>query len=158
MLSSQDSGEDRNPYRPPSSPVLMASRTRVVGPAEKWRRFGTLLVDYGCFMVLCFAFGIAIAVVFGAHGLAILRRIPNLLLGSVLLFCYYVPFEAVWSRTPGKWVFGTVVIDQGGARPSFRQILGRTACRFIPFEAFSFFLDTPGWHDSISGTRVVRCG
>jgi uncharacterized RDD family membrane protein YckC len=134
--------QDENPYRPPNSEVLLASEVRVVGPAGRWRRFGTLLVDYGCFVVV----GVIFALV-----------VPDFLLGSVLISCYYVAFEGAWSRTPGKWVFGTVVVDESGARPSLKQVLGRTACRFIPFEAFSFLSNQPGWHDRIPGTRVVRC-
>ena len=43
-----------------------------------------------------------------------------------------------------------------GGRPSTAQVLGRTLCRIIPFEAFSF-LGTPpkGWHDVIPKTMVV---
>jgi uncharacterized RDD family membrane protein YckC len=149
--------QDENPYRPPNSEVLLASEVRVVGPAGRWRRFGTLLVDYGCFVVLGVIFALVVGVVFGASGIAVMKRIPDFLLGSVLISCYYVAFEGAWSRTPGKWVFGTVVVDEGGARPSLKQVLGRTACRFIPFEAFSFLSNQPGWHDRIPGTRVVRC-
>ncbi|CAN0592803.1 unnamed protein product, partial [Laminaria digitata] len=37
------------------------------------------------------------------------------------------------------------------------RLLGRTAARFVPFEAFSFLGgDATGWHDRWSNTRVVR--
>jgi hypothetical protein len=42
-------------------------------------------------------------------------------------------------------------------QPTLPHLLGRTFSRIIPFEPFSF-LDKNhpvGWHDSLSGTRVV---
>jgi uncharacterized RDD family membrane protein YckC len=69
---------------------------------------------------------------------------------------YYLVFEAVFSRTPAKWITKTRVIGVGGAKPRFTQILGRTLSRFVPFEPFSFFFGPRGWHDSWSGTRVVK--
>jgi hypothetical protein len=42
-----------------------------------------------------------------------------------------------------------------GERSRVKMALIRTICRFIPFEAFSFF-GQKGWHDSISGTNVVK--
>jgi uncharacterized RDD family membrane protein YckC len=61
----------------------------------------------------------------------------------------------LWARTPGKWVFGTVVVNESGGKPSFGRVLKRTFSRFIPFEPFSFFGER-GWHDSLSDTLVVR--
>ena len=68
---------------------------------------------------------------------------------------YYCFFEGIWGRTPGKFLIGTKVVDEEGDPPSFGQIVGRSACRLIPFEPFSFF-GARGWHDSISHTYVVR--
>jgi len=69
---------------------------------------------------------------------------------------YYLGFEAVFSRTPAKWLTKTRVIAVDGSKPRFTQILGRTLSRFVPFEPFSFFFGPRGWHDSWSGTRVVK--
>ena len=44
--------------------------------------------------------------------------------------------------------------DENGTKPRFGQVIGRTLCRFVPFEAFSFFGER-GWHDKIPKTRVV---
>ena len=69
-------------------------------------------------------------------------------------------FEAVFQRSPGKFLTGTKVVNESGGKPTFGQILGRSLCRFIPFEAFSFlFGDSSrvvGWHDKFSGTLVVK--
>ena len=72
---------------------------------------------------------------------------------------YYTVLEVISGRTLGKLLTGTKVVATNGSPASVGQILGRSLCRFIPFEAFSFFggAGRPvGWHDSISKTRVVE--
>lgn len=80
-------------------------------------------------------------------------------MGIVVVFLYYVPMEAVFGFTVGKLVTGTRVVDESGLPPSWRQVIGRTLCRFIPFEAFSVLFSTDGkvrgWHDRLAGTYVV---
>jgi uncharacterized RDD family membrane protein YckC len=73
----------------------------------------------------------------------------------VLYSTYYLFFEGLWARTPGKWLFGTIVVNTQNVRPSWKQVLGRTLCRFIPFEALTFFGER-GLHDRFSGTLVMR--
>jgi uncharacterized RDD family membrane protein YckC len=149
--------QDDNPYRPPSSEVRDVGEAREVVPAGRWLRFGTYVVDYGGFFALCFILGMVIAIAFGSRGVAFLHRIPNFVTGGALYFLYYVLFEGLFARTPGKWVFGTVVVDEAGGKLSIKQVLIRTLCRFIPFEAFSALsAHTPPWHDSLAKTRVVR--
>ncbi|QDS95071.1 hypothetical protein FF011L_38550 [Roseimaritima multifibrata] len=48
-------------------------------------------------------------------------------------------------------------VNEEGGKASFGQVAGRTICRLIPFEIFSFF-GTPcrGWHDKIPKTFVVK--
>ena len=79
-------------------------------------------------------------------------------IGVAAIVAYYVVLEAAFGWTLGKLITGTRVVAYNGARPSVLQILGRTAARFIPFEPFSLLGGSPphGWHDSLSGTRVVR--
>lgn len=74
----------------------------------------------------------------------------------VLNFVYYLVSEAVFQQTIGKAIVGTKVVDAELRTPSFRQILIRTFCRFIPFEPVSFLFKKVGWHDSISNTIVVH--
>ena len=76
--------------------------------------------------------------------------------GLVTALIYYAGTELLCYRTPAKFLTGTIVVAENGGPPTSGQILGRTLCRFIPFEAFSF-LGTPsvGWHDTIPKTRVV---
>jgi len=70
---------------------------------------------------------------------------------------YYIVPEYLFGKSPAKFLTRTKVVTQNGEKPTFLNIVGRTLCRFIPFEAFSFLGSRPvGWHDSISKTRVVR--
>ena len=159
-MSQDFTGADANPYRAPATNL-----DRDGAPTEaqieqmqagRGRRFGTLVVDYLCFMLFAFITGMVIVLVFGASGAAVLRRTPDILLGSLLMFVFYAFFEGLWARTPGKLLFGTRVVNEEGGPPSFKQILIRNLCRFIPFEPFSYLLSPRGWHDQIAHTRVGR--
>lgn len=147
---------EHNPYQPPVSPLAdrAPDESRAIEPASKGKRFGTFVVDYICFLVLSFMVGIATGLLFGNQGVQALQKIPDFLLGSSIFLAYYIFFESIWSRTPGKFIFGTVVVNEAGGTPSFGQILGRSLSRFIPFEFFSCFGERP-WHDSLPKTRVV---
>lgn len=144
---------DINPYEPPGAEV--ASAPAEMELAGKGRRFATLLIDYVGFLIFSAAVGLAMGIAFGAAGMDMLHRVPDMVLGVGIFFVYYLFFEGIWARTPGKWLLGTVVVDESGRPPSFGQVLGRTASRLIPFEPFSFF-GTLGWHDSLPKTRVIR--
>lgn len=75
----------------------------------------------------------------------------------IMIFLYYVGMEAMLGRTLGKLVTGTRVVSVDGTDPSIGQIIGRTLCRSIPFDPLSFLFGSEpvGWHDKISGTRVI---
>jgi len=147
--------EPVNPYQPPTAEVLDAPSTSGYEPASRGRRFGTLVVDYFCYLFMSFLLGMLLAATLGPDMQTAIGKIPDFVFGVFVLFVYYGVFEGLWARTPGKLVFGTVVQTIDGGKPSLGQVLGRTACRFIPFEAFSFFGEK-GWHDSIPKTRVMR--
>lgn len=68
---------------------------------------------------------------------------------------YYSLFEGFFGRSFGKFVTGTIVVDENGEKPSFGTIFKRSLCRLIPFDGLSFF-GSRGWHDSISDTYVVN--
>ncbi|HCS19335.1 MAG TPA: hypothetical protein DIW47_02035 [Bacteroidetes bacterium] len=67
------------------------------------------------------------------------------------MFWYYLILELFFHQTIGKLHNNSYVHFEGS---KFKAILLRTLCRFIPFEAFSFF-GKEGWHDSISKTKVT---
>jgi len=71
---------------------------------------------------------------------------------SLNMFFYYLVLELLFGQTFGKLVTQTHVAYSDHR---LGTIFIRTLCRFIPFEAFSFF-GKKGWHDSISRTEVVK--
>jgi uncharacterized RDD family membrane protein YckC len=123
--------------------------------ASKLQRFGTLIIDYIVYIVLSVILGVLIALIFGAPAIQGFR---SYIWSSALLLFYYIGFEGILARTPGKYVMGTKVVTQTGGTPSWEQIVSRTLARFIPFEAFSLlFSDSSlGWHDTMPKTKVVR--
>lgn len=82
----------------------------------------------------------------------------GMLWGILVTMTYFVGMESLFQRTFGKFVTGTKVVNADGGAPSFKQILGRTLARAIPLEALSFLVGHRpiGWHDSLSGTRVIN--
>ena len=148
-------------YRPPQARVEDDPRTPADRPlAGRGRRFAGLLLDVvgvivfgmivGFFIGVLQAFGIGSFLRDGTQG-----GFGERLLGWALGFAYYLFFEGLWARTPGKMVLGMRVVGEDGGRPSFLRILGRTAARFIPLEGFTFLAGVPGLHDRASKTRVV---
>jgi uncharacterized RDD family membrane protein YckC len=71
------------------------------------------------------------------------------------LIVYYILMEGLFGRSVGKFITGSVVVDENGEKPSFGTVIKRTFCRCIPFDAFTFLGGSRGWHDSISDTYVV---
>ncbi|TZF89760.1 RDD family protein [Lysobacter lacus] len=55
-------------------------------------------------------------------------------------------------RTPGKFIFGTCVVNTDGYAPSLGQAVGRTLCRMIPCEPFSVLFA----RDSERAYRLAR--
>jgi uncharacterized RDD family membrane protein YckC len=49
----------------------------------------------------------------------------------VALIGYFVVFEALWGRTLGKLITGTVVVDRDGRAPGFAKALARTLLRVV---------------------------
>ncbi len=122
--------------------------------APRWKRFVTFLIDYTAFIILSFIVGLLFAIL-GIHHL--ITNMPDFILGFIIVSIFYIVFESTLGQTPGKLLMKTIVVDKDGNKPVFTRILGRTLCRFIPFDALSFFKsDAIGWHDSITDTRVIE--
>ncbi len=81
----------------------------------------------------------------------------NYIIGAVSLVIFYTFFEAIWQKSPAKFLTKTKVVTKTGATPSFTTILLRSVCRLIPFEIFSFLSSKNpiGLHDSLSKTMVI---
>lgn len=126
-------------------------------PAPRGTRFVNCLIDQFALAGLSFATGIALIAVAGEKGVELLDEPYGTLFSLASFFFYYFVMELAFGRTVGKFITGTKVVRADGSHPSAGQIVGRTLSRIIPFEAFSFF-SSPcvGWHDSLSGTRVIK--
>ena len=78
------------------------------------------------------------------------------LISYIVLVLYYTLFEtATKGRSLGKFVTGTIAINQDGTPFTFKNALMRSLCRIIPFEPFSAFGYMP-WHDKFTKTAVVK--
>lgn len=97
-------------------------------------------------------FGIIIGLLVGFLNV---KAVP--FVGILYVAMYYILFESLWQRTPAKWITGTKVVTFEGTKPRFLRIVGRTLCRYIPFDALTYFFDSNpvGWHDRFSKTLVV---
>jgi uncharacterized RDD family membrane protein YckC len=107
--------------------------------------------------------GVTLAMTELGYGALLTDENNNLLMGYPLIityYCvnitYYCVLEGLTSRTLGKFITGTYVVTADGLKPGFLTILGRTLCRYIPFEPLSFLFGSLGFHDRFSNTRVVR--
>jgi uncharacterized RDD family membrane protein YckC len=149
-------GQPANPYAAPQTDVNIdrdAEEMADLPPAGLGLRFANAFIDN-------IMRGIIGGVITGVIGvMAPSDRSAGLML--VMLFSsmigYYIVLEGAFGRTIGKFITGTRVVRFDGYKPHLPQIIGRTFARFIPFEPFSFLGGSGyGWHDSLSGTRVVR--
>jgi uncharacterized RDD family membrane protein YckC len=74
-----------------------------------------------------------------------------------ITMAYYLLFELIFCRTPGKWLSLSKVVSMNGKRPAVWQILVRTLLRlalvidfvFIPFTERTL-------HDYASNTAVIE--
>ena len=79
------------------------------------------------------------------------------LISMVIFMIMYMLSELILKgKTLGKYITKTRVVMEDGSRPKPADIILRSLCRLIPFNAFSFLGDEGrGWHDSMSDTYVV---
>ena len=73
-----------------------------------------------------------------------------------ILFIYYLVFESIFGRTPGKWLSFSKVVSKNGGKSSFIQIFLRSIVRLTIIDCFFIpFLDKT-LHDYVSKTEVVE--
>lgn len=152
--------EIANPYAAPASAPPMQAEAEPVDPAAiagHGARIANMIIDSVAQWVLGLLFGILVVIVGGDAAIAWLEGIPDLAIGVPVLLLYYVVLETTTSRTLGKLITGTKVVQANGMPPSFGQVIERTLCRLIPLDMFSF-LRKPvrGWHDRFSKTFVIK--
>ncbi len=74
---------------------------------------------------------------------------------AVILFLYYLVFESISGRTPGKKLTISMVVNKDGNRPGFLAIFFRSLIRITVIDCFFIpFLNMP-LHDYLSKTYVV---
>lgn len=126
-------------------------------------RFGNFFIDIIAQAVLAYVVGFLSVVAGEALGWDSLyiwfRQMDK---GDAIFFLltlhvlYYIFFEGLTGRTPGKMATGTMVVTTEGEKAGFIAVLTRSLCRLIPLEGISFFGDKVwGLHDRLSDTYVV---
>ena len=121
---------------------------------SRWRRFGIFFFDWVVIFIILYVIGLIIKSANPTMG-SMHRPGVTLLLVIIVMILYYLFFESLFARTPGKFIMNAKVVLMNGERPDFGHIFGRTLARFIPFDNFSVLIRRVGWHDSVSGTLVV---
>lgn len=125
------------------------------------RRIGHYIIDFTCFQIIyqvfMFLIGL-IALVATKDEIALLTlNFYGAVSGLILFPAYYFFFEYKFQKTPGKWITGTIVVNQYGEKLAANDALLRTMIRLVPFEPFSCFSDSNrGWHDKWSNTYVLQ--
>lgn len=146
-----------NPYQAPQTDVLVTQQgTDDYIIASTGQRFANLILDTVFFYLFAFLAGILFQLLDLSE---VLLSMNQFVLGILLGLVYFIPQEGFWGRTLGKLITGTRVVNVDGTCVSFGRAVGRTLCRWIPFEAFSFLFgdgQPVGWHDRIPNTRVIR--
>jgi uncharacterized RDD family membrane protein YckC len=142
---------DRNPYAAPQADQLPRETFQALDLLDATQ--GTRVANFFLDTIFRQIFAMAMFVVASPFDAPTLKVVFTLF----AIFGYYAIFEGLTGRTPAKYITRTRVVDMMGGKPSFGQIVGRSAARFIPLEPFSFLGSSQrGWHDSLSRTRVVR--
>ena len=109
--------------------------------AATWKRLVNFILDYLAIMLII----ILIIVMMPTFG-------PDASGGRFyflfycIFFLYYAIMEAVFGRTIGKFITGTVVVRETDLEKiTTNQALGRSISRFVPFEPFSMLGSQIGW-------------
>ncbi|MBP1224330.1 RDD family protein [Flavobacterium sp. 1355] len=130
--------------------------------ASSGQRFLNYILDFIFVTIIFVMICLFIGVLIGLFGLDGLREAMdgmgdsgwNLVL-VVIYLSYFFITEGIFGRSIGKFITGTVLVDENGEKPDFGSVVKRSFSRLIPFDNFSF-LGSRGWHDSISDTYVVN--
>jgi uncharacterized RDD family membrane protein YckC len=150
--------EAANPYQAPKTeldPGLQAEAGEALPTAGLGARFLNFIIDT---IISRFVLVGVIVLPLKLVDLGEWREVVSVVVVLAAIGAYYVVLESAFGWTIGKLITGTRVVRFDGDRPNVVQIMGRTFVRFVPFEPFSllFGSSAQGWHDSWSGTRVVR--
>jgi len=153
---------EHNPYAASAATLEPVLPRLDIDSAPKGRRLLNWAIDK-LMIYAVFAFtGLVLALTDSTAAIAWfddLDRLSDVLLTWLVLVTYYTVMEGAFGFTIGKLITDTRVVDEYGRPPSFGRALLRSACRLIPFDAFSLLMSDEetrrAWHDSIPRTYVV---
>ena len=120
--------------------------------ADKGARLGNFLID-SIFIILLILIQYLVLTILDTEGDFLLYYFEIYI--YVFYFLYYFIFEYFFSRTPGKYLTKTIVVNHYGERPNLKAHLKRSIARLIFHDLFSYVFGQ-GLHDSISNTFVVN--
>jgi uncharacterized RDD family membrane protein YckC len=79
-----------------------------------------------------------------------------IILEFIGIIYYYSVLEVIFKTSAGKCATNTLIVNKNAETASIGQLFGRTFCRLIPFDAFSYLGSSArGWHDTLTDTYVV---
>lgn len=129
--------------------------------ANRGLRFVNYIIDFIGYMIFAFVGGMMIGLgeeLGIGDGLEILdSSFGANLFGIIVIISYYMFFEYFLNgKTLGKYLTKTRAVTSDLEKMEFGTTLGRTLCRFIPFEPISLLIGNKAWHDNISNTIVIK--
>lgn len=73
------------------------------------------------------------------------------------MILYYWIMELSTGKTLGKYITRTKIVKEDGSQPNALNVLGRTLCRFIPFDFLTYIGSKKrGLHDSVPKIYVIE--
>lgn len=125
--------------------------------ASSGKRFANSIIDTIVFYILLFLVGVFSELFTPGIIVEESGGFGGIILTYGVLLLYFWVMESTTGKTIGKYVTKTKVVKSDGSRPTAYNVLGRTLCRFIPFDAFSYLgSSVRGWHDTIPDVYVIE--
>lgn len=119
---------------------------------RKYRLFH-FLIDYP----MAFALIWLLYYVCNDSGWFFIYEFNEILVAALVFFLYFFLTEAIFQRSPAKFLTYSFVVNDRGMKPDISAIMIRSLLRLIPFDFISFMNSKRnGWHDRFSKTQVVR--
>ncbi|MFY0601753.1 MAG: RDD family protein [Cyclobacteriaceae bacterium] len=121
--------------------------------AGNGKRFANFIID--TIMSYVIAFCVGILFVFLSQDSASMEMLMTVIIYALIILYPWI-MESITGKTIGKYITRTKIVKPDGSKPESMNILGRSLCRLIPFDPFSYLGDKPGWHDSIPKIYVIE--
>jgi len=113
--------------------------------ANEEERGENLIIDF----IISSIFGIIIAF------LTFKNFALSFLIYLIVRFIYYISFESLFGRTPGKYQTQTKVVNRVGEKPTIIQLIKRNLSRYISLPS-GISDDERAIHDNLSNTFVIK--